>query len=160
MTILQLTIDDLLTIHHSLHLALVIRLAQRLPFVVAVLALAEGYLQFGEAIVIDEHPQRDDRLAGVLGGLLEFAQFALVQQQFTVTKNIMVGVTAELILGYMHLLGEELRADKLAVGVSQACLRLTDRLDLRTAKLDAGSISLQYLVVERSPAVLDIYLAF
>jgi len=121
--------------------------------------LAEGYLEFGETVVIDEHPQRDDRLAGVLGSLLEFAQFAFVQQQLAVTQYIVVGVTAKLILGYMHLFGEELRANKLAVGVSQACFRLTDRLDLRTEKLDTGGVAFQYLVVECSPTVLDIYLA-
>ncbi len=123
------------------------------------LTLAEGYLEFRQTFVVDEHPKRNDRLAGVLGRLLEFAQFAFVQQQFAITEDVVVGVTAELILGYMHLFGEEFGAYKLAVGVSQARLRLTDGLDFRAEELDTGDVTLQDLVVERSPTVLDIYFA-
>ena len=144
---------------HLCHLAFVIRLAQRLPLVVGVLTLTEGYLKFGKTLVIDEHAERNNRLAGILGSLGEFAQFAFVQEQFAVTEDIMVGVTAELILGYMHLFGKEFGAYKLAVGVSEACLRLTDGLNLRAEKLDTGGVTLQYLVVESSPTILDIYFA-
>ena len=122
------------------------------------LALSKGYLKFGETFVVDVHTERNDGLAGVFGCFLEFAQFALGHEELAVAEHVVVGITAELVLGYMHLLGEQFVAYELAIRISKARLRFTDRLDLRTEKLDAGCVALQYLVVESSPTVLDIYL--
>ena len=90
------------------------------------LALTEGYLKFGETFVVDVHTERNDGLAGVFGCFLEFAQFALGHEELAVAKHVVVGVTAELVLGYMHLLGEQFVADELAIRISKARLRLPD----------------------------------
>lgn len=156
-TRLHLARDSAGVLQHLGDLAAVVRLAQRLAFVVAVLALAQGDLELGQAFVVDEHPQRNNRLACVLRCLLQFAQFAAVEQELAVAQHVVVGITAELVLRYMHLFGEELAAYKLAIRVGKARLRLADRLDLRAEQLDPGGVTLQDLVVERRTAVLDIH---
>lgn len=123
------------------------------------LALAKGDLEFGKSMIVDEHAERDDGLAGVLGCLGEFAQFALGKQELAVAENLMVGVAAELVLGYMHLLGVEFVAHKLAIRIRQTGFGLADGLDFRAEKLYAGCVALEYLVVEGGAFVLDIYCA-
>lgn len=141
-------------------MAAVVRLAQGLALIVIVLALAEGDLEFGQTILVDEHAQGDNGFTGILGSLGELAQLALVEQELAIAQDIMIGITAELILGDMHLLGVELGADELAIGVSQAGFGLADRFDLRAEKLYAGCVALQDLVIERSATILDIYITF
>ena len=145
--------------HHLCDLSAVIRLTQCLTFVVGVLALAECYFEFSQTVVIDEHTERDNRFAGVLGGFLEFAQFAFGHQEFAIAEYVMVGITAELVLGYMHLFGIELAAHELAIGVSETGFGLAYGLYFRAAELDAGYVALDDLVVERGTTILDIYFA-
>ncbi len=61
---------------HLRHLPFVIRFAERLPFVIGVLALAERYFHLRQPPLVDEQAQRNDGLAVVLCGFLEFVDLA------------------------------------------------------------------------------------
>ena len=88
---------------HLCHLAFVIRFAERLPFVIGVLTLTERYFHLRQPPLVDEQAQRNDGLAVVLCGFLEFVDLAALQQQFAVATHLMVGKTAETVLRDMHL---------------------------------------------------------
>ena len=60
-------------------LAFVVSLTEGLAFVVGVLTLAEGDLQFCQSFLIDKETQGDDGLTGVLGSFLEFAYLASLE---------------------------------------------------------------------------------
>ena len=145
---------------YPLHLALVVCFAEGLSLVVGVLALTERDFHLRESAVVDEEAQGDDGLARVLGEFRQFAQLLALEQQFAVTLRLVVGITAEAVLGDVHLLDPQFIAFELAVGVGEARLALADGLDFRPVEHDARGIAVENQVIETRPFVLYIYVAF
>ena len=94
--------------------------------------MAERDLHLGKAFLVDEQLQRDDGLAGVLGRFLQLAYLAPLQQQFAVPFGFMVCITAEAVLGDVHLLDVHLAVFYRTIGIDERSLAFTDRLDFGT----------------------------
>ena len=145
---------------HLRHLAFVIRFAQRLPFVVGMLTLAEGYLHLRQAFVVDEQLQRDDGLAGILRRFRQFAYLPFGEQQLTISFRLMIGVRPETVLGDMHLLDVQFPVFYSAVGVHERSLTFPDGLDLRTIEDDARRVAVQDDVLKLRLLVQYLYFRF
>ena len=144
-----------LLLEHAVDGTLVLALLDALTLVELFLASSNGNDQLGQAALIDEQTQRDNRetrLHGVLGNV---ADFLAVQQQFTVAVGGVVIVGAVAVLGNIHVLNPDLTVDDHAVGIRQATLTLADRLNLGPREHDTGGERLDNLVVERRLTVLD-----
>ena len=145
---------------YSPHLALVVRFAEGLALVVGVLALAERDFHLRETTFVDEEAEGYDGLACVFGEFRQFAQLLVLKQEFSVALGFVVGITAEAVLGDVHLLDPQLVALKLAVGVGKARLALADGLDFRPVEHDARRVAVENQVIETRPFVFYIYIAF
>ena len=130
--------------------AFVVRFAEGLAFVVGMLTLAEGYLHLREPAFVDEEFERDDGLAGILGGFLEFAYLASLQQQFAVAFRLMISVRAKAVLGYVHLLDVNFAMLHGAVRIDQRSFTLADGFDLRTEQLNTGGETVKNDVLKLS----------
>ena len=146
--------------HCTLHFSFVIRCAEGLAFVVGVFTLTEGYFHLRKTTFIDEEAEWDNCFTRVFDLLFQFAQLLLGHQQFAVALDLVIGVTTKSVLSNMHLLDPQLHADKLAVGVRQRRFTFADRLNLRAIQLNTSDIAVQYLVVKRGTAVLNIDITF
>ena len=124
------------------------------------LALAESNFHLGEASLVDEEAEGDDGLSCVFGEFRQFAQLLALEQEFAVALGFVVGITAEAVLGDVHLLDPQLVALELAVGVGKARLALADGLDLRPVEHDARRVAVENQVIETRPFVFYIYIAF
>ena len=94
------------------------------------LTLAEGDLHLRQAFLVDEEHERHDGLTGVFGGFVEFTDLAFGEQQFAVAFGFVVGVTAEAVLGDMHLLDVHLAVLYGTITIHQGRFAFADRLDL------------------------------
>ena len=62
-----------------------------------------GNLHLGKAVFGDKQSQGDNRFTGILHLLGQFIQFLAIEQQFAVALRLMVGITTEAVLRYVHL---------------------------------------------------------
>jgi len=145
---------------HLRHLAFVIGLAERLPFVVGVLSLTEGNLHLRQALLVDEQLQRDDGLAGVLCRFGEFAYLPFGEQQLAVPFSLMVGIRTKAVLRYVHLLDVQFSVFYGAVGVHERSFAFTDGLDLRAIEDDARGVAVEDDVLKLRLLVQYLYVRF
>ena len=141
------------------HLSFVVGFAEGLAFVIGVLALAEGDLHLSQSFVIDEEFERDNSLACVLCSFGEFANLAFIEQQFAVTFGGMVGIGAESVLGYMHLLDEDLSVLHRTIGIHQRGFAFPDGFDFRAVENNACRIAVKNDILKLSLLVQDPYVA-
>ena len=128
---------------HLRHLSFVIGFTQRLPFVVGVLSLTEGYLHLRQALLVDEQFERDDGFAGVLGRFRQFAYLPFSEQQLAVPLGLMVSIRPEAVLGDMHLLDVQFPVFNSAVGVHERGFAFTNGLDLRAIEDDTRRVAVE-----------------
>ena len=127
--------------------------------VVFLLALGEGDVEFGVAVVAYEGAHGDDGQALGLDFLGEMAEFAFGQQELTVANGVVAAPRSPEICGYVHPADVELAVREVAVGVLERRLPGAERLDLRAHQHYARVVLLEKLVVERRALVVDLYFA-
>lgn len=140
--------------------AFVVGFAERLTLVVSVLSLAEGNFHFRQTTVVDEQFERNDGFAVIFGGFLQFAYFPALQEQFAVPFGVMVGIGAEAVLGYMHLLDIHLPVLDRAVRVNERSFALPDGFDFRSVKHNARRISVKDDILKSCPFIENFYVTF
>ena len=140
--------------------AFIVRSAECLSFIVGMFTLTERNLHLCKAFVVDKKAERDDGLTSILDLFLQFSEFFARHEEFAITFGFVVGITAKAVLGDVHLLYPQFVTHKLAIGIDQGSLALTNGFDLRSEELDTCGIALQHLIIEGSTAVFDIYVAF
>ena len=146
--------------HCTLHFSFVIRCAEGLAFVVGVFTLTKGYLHLRKTTFIDEEAEWDNCFTRVFDLFFQFAQLLLGHQQFAVALDLVIGVTTKSVLSNMHLLDPQLIAYELTICIHQRSFVLANGLNLRAIQLNTSDIAIQYLVVKRGTAILNIYVTF
>ena len=136
-----------------------VALLDSLALVVLLLAPSEGDEEFRIPVVGDEQLDGDDGEASLLVLDSQVVEFLPREEEPAVADGFVLAPGAPVVLGDVHAPYKELITGKVAVGILQRDLSRPDGLDLGPHQLDAGGIGLQELVIERGPAVLDLYAA-
>ena len=144
---------------HLIHLSLIIRLAQTLPFVVGVLTLTEGYLHLRQSALVDKEAEWDNRLAGVLCRLLQFAYLAALEQQLAVAFGFVVGVRTEPVFGDVHLFDVHLSVLYRTIRIHQRGFAFADGFDLRAEELNTRRVAVEDDVLKLRFLVQYLYVA-
>lgn len=109
---------------------------------------------------VDEESDGDDGVATLLDTVLEFAEFAAVEEQFAVAFCGVVEPGTEAVFGDVHFLDEELVADESAIGVGEVGLAFADRLDFGAGENDASGVVVHEEILVGGTFVLDFYDVF
>src|SRR5674476_654042 len=120
-----------------LRLALILLRPQRMPLVILALALGQGDLDLGVA-VLEVDGQRNDRLAALLGLLHELGDLLLVQEQLAPATRRVVVPGPLGVLGDVHALEPDLPVTHGRETVKQRRPARAQRLDLGAAQHHAG----------------------
>lgn len=122
-------------------------------FVVELLAFGEGHVHFRQAFFIDKDARRYHRQPLVFQFQLQLFQFPLFQQQFTVTRGIMIGVGAFFIRRNVQMMHEQLAVLKNTVGIGQVDFSLPNGFYFGARQHYSGRVGLQKEVLKRGAAV-------
>ena len=141
----------------SLHFAPEVLGFDGLPLVVFFLTLCQGDDQFGESVLGNEEPDGYDGKALLLVGLLQMPEFLSVKEKPTIPYRLVLAPAAPVVEGDVHAPDKEFVPHEKAIGVLQGHLAGADGFDFRPHQLNARRVGFQELVIERGPAVLDLY---
>ena len=136
--------------------ALVLALLDALALIKLALTSGDGDNEFGQAPLVDEQSQRDDRETWLRSLASDAAYLLAVQQELAIAMSCVIVVGAETVLGNIHVLDPHLATRDHAIGIGEPALALTNRLDLGTGKDNARREGLNDLIIERGLAVLDV----
>ena len=156
--LLSLIVVKLLAFEHSVDAAFVFALLNGLTLVVGFFASTDTDNELGIALFGDEESQRNDSKAYIIVDLLELIDFAFGEQEFAVTTRVVVIVGAVEVFSDVHTFYPHLRIFDDAVGVGQARLTLSDRLNLGACQHETGCVGIRDFVVKRGSTVFDINL--
>jgi hypothetical protein len=113
-------------------------LLQGLTFVVMMLSPCQGDRQLCKPFFIDEEESGYNGETSFLYLGLQFTEFPFGEQQLAVTLRLMIVVCTVSVFGNVHVDHEKFVPLEGAIGINNAGFPLTDRLDLRSGKLNAG----------------------
>lgn len=74
----------------TVHFSSVLLLLERLSLVVFLLTLAEGDINLGTSVVVDENEYRHDGKSRLLAVFLKSSEFSLVEQQLAVSAGLVI----------------------------------------------------------------------
>ena len=134
----------------TVHLSSVLLLLQGLTLVILLLTLAEGDINLGTSVVVDEDERRHDGVTRLLGVFLQSSQLTLGEQQLAVTTSLMVAKRTIEIRRDVHALHPEFAIVEVTIAIHERSLAASDRLDFSTRQHDAGGISVNKEVLEGS----------
>lgn len=152
---------ELFVLFHSLvHLALCVILLQVFSLVVRFATARQTYSHLRQTSLVEEQAQAHNRQTLVLKCTREFVQLLAVEQELAVTLWDVVVAGTPIIFGDVHTSNPQFVLLEVAVTVDQRGLAEADRFNLGTHQNNTGDILLEYLVVECSTLVADIYLFY
>ena len=143
----------------SFHLAPEVLLLDGLALVILLLTTRKSDIQLGVTVLCHEKTDSNDSEALLLDLLLEMNQFTLLEKQLAVTQRRMLAPGAPRLKSDIDATDIQLPLLEKAERVRHRRPPGTDRLDFRSDKHNTGRISLQELVIERGPLVIDIHSA-
>ena len=139
----------------SIEFAFVVTIANGGALVVFFLTAAEGDIEFGTSVVVDEQHERNDGVSGSERIVLQRTDFFLVEQEFTVAARGVIVVGTARVFSNVHVLHPDFSIVDETKGIDQRGFTVTDAFDLCAGQYDARHKLVNHLVVEGGALVLD-----
>ena len=143
------------SLDEAIEFALIIAITDAGALVVFFLTAAEGDIEFGTSIVVDEQHERNDGVSGGERIVLQRTDFFLVEQELAIaTRGVIVVGTAR-VFSDVHVLHPDFSVVDETKGIDQRGFTVTDAFDLCAGQYDARHKLVDHLVVEGGALVLD-----
>ena len=143
------------SLDEAIEFALIIAITDAGALVVFFLTAAEGDIEFGTSVVVDEQHERNDGVSGGERIVLQRTNFFLVEQEFTIPARGVIIVGSARILGDVHVFHPDFSVVDETKGIDQRGFTVTDAFDLCAGQYDARHKLVDHLVVEGGALVLD-----